>query len=68
MGIKLTLTKEIKKADLIIGIKNRLKQNLKLRKLTIQKRIPIYSVNQKSVFQLIKLIQLILLKNSIIYL
>lgn len=68
MGIKLTLTKEIKKADLIIGIKNRLKQNLKLRKLTIQKRIPIYSVNQKSVFQLIKLIQLILLKNLIIYL
>ena len=68
IGVKLTLTKEIKKAALIIGLKNHLKQNFKLRKLTIRKHIPIYSVNQRSVFQLIKLIQLILLRNSIVFL
>jgi hypothetical protein len=60
MGIKLILTKEIRKANLIIGLKKHLKQNFKLRKLAIQKQIPIYSVNQRSVFQLIKLIQFIL--------
>ena len=62
MGIKLILTKEIRKANLIIGLKKHLKQNFKLRKLAIQKHIPIYSVNQRSVFQLIKLIQFILLR------
>ena len=60
MGIKLILTKEIRKANLIIGLKKHLKQNFKLRKLAIQKQIPIYSVNQRSVFQLIKLIQFLL--------
>ena len=62
MGIKLILTKEIRKANLIIGLKKHLKQNFKLRKLAIQKHIPIYSVNQRSVFQLIKLIQFILFR------
>ena len=64
MGIKLVLTKEIKKANLIIGLKKHLKQNLKLRKLAIQKHIPIYSVNQRSVYQLIKLIQFVLLQKT----
>ena len=64
MGIKLVLTKEIKKANLIIGLKKHLKQNFKLRKLAIQKHIPIYSVNQRSVFQLIKLIQFVLLQKT----
>ena len=58
---KFVLTNEIKKANLIIGLKKHLKQNFKLRKLAIQKHIPIYSVNQRSVFQLIKLIQFVLL-------
>ena len=64
MGINLILTKEIRKANLIIGLKKHLKQNFKLRKLAIQRHIPIYSVNQRSVFQLIKLIQFILLKKA----
>ena len=60
MGIKLILTKEIKKATLIIGFKKHLKQNFKLKKLAIQRNIPIYSVNRRSVFQIIKLILFIL--------
>lgn len=62
MGIKLILTKEIKKATLIIGFKKHLKQNFKLKKLAIQSNIPIYSVNRRSVFQIIKLILFILSK------
>jgi len=62
MGVKLILTKEIKKATLIIGFKKHLKQNFKVKNLAIQKNIPIYSVNHRSVFQLIKLILFILSK------
>ena len=57
LGIKLILTKEIKKASLVIGLKKHLKQNLKLKKLALQYNIPIYTVNRGSVYQLTKLIQ-----------
>jgi len=57
IGIKLILTKEIKKASLIIGLKKHLKQNLKLKKLALQNNIPIYSINRASIYQLTKLIQ-----------
>ena len=57
LGIKLILTKEIKKASLVIGLKKHLKQNLKLKKLALQYDIPIYTVNRGSVYQLTKLIQ-----------
>ena len=57
IGIKLILTKEIKKASLIIGLKKHLKQNLKLKKLALQNNIPIYTTNRGSVYQLTKLIQ-----------
>ena len=60
LGIKLVLTKEIKKASLIIGLKKHLKQNIKLKKLALQYDIPIYTVNRGSVYQLTKLIQFIL--------
>jgi stage III sporulation protein SpoIIIAA len=60
LGIKLTITKEIKKATLIIGFKKHLKQNLKVKKLAAQKNIPIYTVNRRSVYQLTKLIQFLL--------
>ena len=60
LGIKLVLTKEIKKASLIIGLKKHLKQNIKLKKLALQYGIPIYTVNRGSVYQLTKLIQFIL--------
>jgi len=59
MGLKFVLTDEIKKASLIIGLKKHLKQNFKLKDLARQKNIPIYSINQISLYQITKLIRYI---------
>ena len=59
MGLKFVLTNEIKKASLIIGLKKHLKQNFKLRSLAKQCNIPIYSLNQVSLYQVTKLVQYI---------
>ncbi|MEJ2281668.1 MAG: AAA family ATPase [Candidatus Bathyarchaeota archaeon] len=58
-GLTLVLTKEIKKAQIIIGLKKQLNQNIKLKKLAAQKNIPIYTINRGSVYQLTKLLQTI---------
>ena len=55
------LTKEIKYASLIIGLKSHLQRNQKLRKLAKKKNIPIYKVSKNSVYQVVKLIQFIML-------
>ncbi len=57
MKFKFVLTNEIRKANLIIGLKKHLKQNFKLVSLAKQKNIPIYSLNQVSFYQVSKLIQ-----------
>jgi len=57
LGLKFILTKEIKKASIIIGLKKHLKQNLRLKKLAKQSNIPIYTVNQSSIYQVTKLLQ-----------
>ena len=57
LGFKFILTNEIKKANLIIGLKKHLKQNLKLKNLAKQKNIPIYTLNQVSLYQVTKLIK-----------
>lgn len=57
MGFKFVLTNEIKKASLIIGLKKHLKQNFKLKSLAEQGNIPIYSLNQVSIYQVTKLVQ-----------
>jgi stage III sporulation protein SpoIIIAA len=57
MRFKFTLTNEIRKANLIIGLKKHLKQNFKLVTLAKQRNIPVYSVNQVSFYQISKLIQ-----------
>ena len=57
MGFKFILTNEIRKAELIIGLKTHLKQNYKLINLARQKNIPVYSLNQISFYQVSKLIQ-----------
>jgi stage III sporulation protein SpoIIIAA len=57
MKVKFVLTNEIRKANLIIGLKKHLKQNFKLINLARQKKIPIYSLNQVSFYQVSKLIQ-----------
>ena len=60
-NIEIRLTKEIKKASLIIGLKKHLQQNYKLQKIAKQKNIPIYGVNRSSLYQVAKLIQFIML-------
>jgi len=57
LNVKISLTTDINKASLIIGLKKHLKQNLQLKKLAQQKHIPIYSLNQLSIYQFLKLIQ-----------
>ena len=57
MKFKFMLTNEIKKASIIIGLKKHLKQNFKLKNFAKQNSIPIYSINQVSIYQLTKLIQ-----------
>lgn len=59
IGIRFTLTNDIKKASLIIGLKPNLKQNFKLKELALQKHIPIYSLNQLSMYQFLKLAKMI---------
>ena len=60
MRFKVIITKEIKKASIIIGLKKQLRQNFKLKKLAQQKNIPIYTINQSSIYQVIKLIHFIM--------
>ena len=57
--LKFVLTNDIKKANLIIGLKKHLKQNFKLRNLAKQKNIPIYALNHISLYQITKMIQLL---------
>lgn len=59
MKFKFILTNEIKKANLIFGLKKHLKQNSKLITLAKQKNIPIYAVNEINFYQLIRLGQFI---------
>ena len=59
IGVKFSLTHDIKKANLIIGLKKYLKHNLKLKALAKKKNIPIYALNQLSLYQVSKFIQFI---------
>ena len=61
LEVNLILTKEVKKASLIVGLKSHLKQNQKLQRLAKQKNIPIYGINRSSIYQVAKLIQFIML-------
>ena len=55
LGFKPLLTKEVKKATIIIGLKKHLKHNFKLKKLAEKRNITIFNLNQISVYQLTKL-------------
>jgi len=59
LGFKFVLTNEIKKASIIIGLKKHLKQNYKLKSIAEQCNIPIYSLNQVSIYQVTKLVHYI---------
>ena len=56
MDFKFVLTNEIRKADLVIGLKKHVRQNFRLIRLAQQKNIPIYSLNEVSFYQVSKLI------------
>ena len=56
LGVNCILTKNIQKASLIIGLKKDLQKNFKLKELAKRKKIPVYSFQQISMYQLIKLI------------
>jgi stage III sporulation protein SpoIIIAA len=61
LEVDILLTKEIKKASVIIGLKKHLQQNRKLQKIAKQRNIPIYGINRSSIYQIAKLIQFIML-------
>jgi stage III sporulation protein SpoIIIAA len=56
LGFKFMLTNQIRKAEVIIGLKKHLKRNFKLTRIAKQKNIPIYSLNQITFYQITKLI------------
>lgn len=62
IGIKFIFTNHVEKASLIIGFKKHLRQNFKLKELSERKKIPIYSLNQISIYQLTKFIKIISFK------
>ena len=57
-NLNFRLTNNVKSANLIIGLKKHLKKNLKLVKFCNQKKLQIYSINEISYYQLIRLINL----------
>ena len=58
-NIKFTLTNDLQKASLIIGLTKHLQQNLNLNQFANEKKIPVYSFDQISVYQLTKFIKVI---------
>nr|YP_009093159.1 hypothetical protein Ycf45 [Roundia cardiophora]AIR75832.1 hypothetical protein Ycf45 [Roundia cardiophora] len=56
-GDKIILTTQIKQANLIIGLKKHLRQNFRLKKLANRQNIPIYTINQRSIYQVMRLLQ-----------
>ena len=57
VDIQFSLTNDLRKASLIIGLTKHLQQNLKLYQFANEKKIPIYAFQQISVYQLIKFIK-----------
>lgn len=57
VGVKFILTNDIRKANLIIGLKKHLKQNFKLINFSKQKNIPIYAINNLSFYQMYRFFQ-----------
>jgi hypothetical protein len=56
-GDKIIFTMQIKQANLIIGLKKHLRQNFRLKNLANKQNIPIYAINQRSIFQIVRLLE-----------
>ena len=57
LGDKVILTTQIKQANLIIGLKKHLRQNFRLKNLARKQKIPIYTINQRRIYQIMRLLQ-----------
>jgi len=57
LGDKIIITTQIKQANLIIGLKKHLRQNFRLKNLANKRKIPIYTINQRSIYQIMRLLQ-----------
>lgn len=55
---KIIITTQIKQANLIIGLKKHLRQNFRLKNLAHKRKIPIYTINRRSIYQIMKLLNL----------
>ena len=53
-NIKFTVTNDLRKASVIVGLRKHLQQNFKIKELSKKKHIPIYSLNQLTIYQLMK--------------
>lgn len=60
LGDKIIITTQIKQANLIIGLKKHLRQNFRLKKLATKQNIPIYTINQRSIYQIMRLLQFLI--------
>jgi len=57
LGNRIIITNQIKQANIIIGLKKHLRQNFRLKKLANQRNIRIYTINQSSIYQVMRLLQ-----------
>ena len=57
LGDKILITTQIKQANVIIGLKKHLRQNFRLKNLANKRNIPIYTINQRSIYQIMRLLQ-----------
>jgi stage III sporulation protein SpoIIIAA len=64
IGVKCILTNDLEKASFIIGLKRHLYQNHILQEIAVRKSIPVYALDQQSLYKLTKLIQLLLIERQ----
>lgn len=57
LGDKVIFTTQIKQANIIIGLKKHLRQNFRLKNLANKQNIPIYTINQRTIYQVMRLLQ-----------
>nr|YP_010133638.1 hypothetical protein RF45 [Nitzschia supralitorea]QWM93128.1 hypothetical protein RF45 [Nitzschia supralitorea] len=60
IGVKLILTTDFRQASLIIGLSHHLQYNIQLKQFALEKKIPIYVLNQISIYKLLKFVKTIL--------
>ena len=58
-NVRFTFTNDLQKASVIIGVTKHLQQNSNLNKFANEKKIPIYSFDQVSIYQLTKFMKAI---------